>query len=548
MADTDILTADYLAEHYVTAFYATLAGAVADLNAGIRENADAPKETAAAALYTDSKGNSHLTLLADAELAAGLELTAPVIFKVNGYTVSLLGDFAITFSADNIILDCRVEGSQIIKNVDAVSNASTAVAFSGMNCQVLGGYIRATSADPTVTVGAILQSAGSLTIDGVRIYVRVTSGDMNAVGITAKSDLRIQNATVNAIAANGNGVGMQSSGDCYIDSCAFGAVTASANTSKMACGFASGTKSYEIKNSQFKVSAPNTYARGIYAAGSGSVVKSDISAEAESGKAYGVYAYAGGNWSVADCKIFTNSIYGMTCEGGSGCHNSSGCTMNLENNDIFADGTDNSVVYEGYAGTQGITNYGTMTVKNCNVYGTHTGFRCLSGSVTEIDGGVFEGVGHGGVYIAMGEAGTFYAQNATFRNTPYRGQNKAFYHFGNLLYHTAAVYIGGSAGGNMKAYFDSCVIDGYGPALVPDGDNFVGAEPIRFRGASGETNNAIYISNCTIKGDGKIRFTNATHKLYCGYWNRIQCEANLPDCVVQLGKVVYTGYGMQRTF
>ena len=777
---TEMLTADYLAKHYVTAFYSTLDSAVSDLNMGTTVDGNSDKDNGVVALYLDSYGSQHLTLLDDISIpepsriygasnfggsgsattvddtdaysgqakrysgvklaydvlylrryaadesnasnrnltlgtvpanqlladgkyhtysitttlpedleyeggyvyltnsstiqntlmsaylvknagktvtitfsmkiegditktsASGAtvyvdrmqvlvdnmvgEITVPVDFRINGHTISIYSDYAITFSGNNTILDGRVGGSQIIKNVDDISNASAAVVFSGMNCQMLGGSIWSTSSDATVSVGAILQSAGSLTIDGSVLNAKVTSGDMNAVGITSRGNLSILNSTVNGVAADGSGVSMQSSGDCIVDNCLFGAATTSTDTSRMACGFASGLKSYKIRNSKIVASAPNAQARCIYGAGNGNVEKSELSASSDLSYAYGIWIYYSGIWSIDDCKITVTSnagtcigcynaqgdadltnceitissdsgaCYGCfnsigtasltNCEitvssesGGSygyysqnredvgatiagckietssysgsslGCYNASLCTMTIEDTDIFADGTTGSAAAgnEGYAIAIGLWNLGTMTVKNCNVYGLHSGFQCSDGSVTTIDGGVYEGPGHGGIYIAIGETGKFYAENATFRLAKYRGKYKSRFRYEGM-YMYAAVYIGGSEGqSNLKAYFDNCIFDGSGPEFLPDGDNVVGAEPIRFRGSLGEQNNSIYISNCTIIGDGKIRFTNSTHTLYTGYCNRILCEANLPDRVISTGRVVYLGYDKQRT-
>jgi hypothetical protein len=214
----------------------------------------------------------------------------------------------------------------------------------------------------------------------------------------------------------------------------------------------------------------------------------------------------------------------------------------IVNTTSFADGTTGSVAggNEKYAGTQGIINYGTMTLKDCSVYGTHTGIQCSGGSITKINGGLFEGTGHGGLYIACDNTGKFYAENATFRNVPYGGVHKNEFFYGNSQYMVAAVYVGG--GNDIKAYMDNCILDGGGPEMIPDYSNeeviYLGAEPIRFRHSSSEQRNSAFMSNCTLMGDGKIRFANATHKLYLGFGNRVLCEPNLTQC---LDKTTYAG-------
>ena len=497
-------------------YYTSLSAAVTDLNASTTENAKVTAENAECSLHTDADGNTCLTLLADIALAGTVTISAPVIFVLNGHTVSIPGDYLIDITGNNSIVDGRTVGSQIIKNT-STNTVAYVLRFTGNNCKLFGGFYSITAPADTKLVSCIMSSSDTLTMDGAEVNTKSVSGRKSTYGVVTTKILNLINSTIDCNSANGPSFGVISN---------------------------SKTETLTIKNCKISASSQSVingdfiYSVSAYFL---SVENSKIYAESDNITNYGIMAST--SVTIKDCEVYVDAIHG-----GAACvYVSEGSTALAENSSFFADGTTGSVSAgnENYAGTQGIINYGTLTVKNCNAYGTHTGFQCSEGSITTIDGGLYEGPGHGGIYIACDNGGKFFAENATFKNVPYRGKHKDTFFYSNGQYMVAAVYVGG--GDNIKAYFDSCILDGCGPEAMPDGDSFTGAEPIRFRMSSGERNNSAYMSNCTLMGDGKIRFANATHKLHYGMWNRFLCEPNLESSMIDEGRVIYTGYEQFRT-
>lgn len=502
--------------------YTSFTAAVADLNASTTENADATEENAVCAIYTDSDGNNRLLLISDIELTETVEFTVPVIFDLNNHKLEIIGDYRIDLNADNIVIDGRAGNGQIIKNT-GINTVSYCINCKGNNLQLLGGYYSIKAPADTKLVAPIYTSGDKLLIDGAEIHTEATSGIKSAYGIVGKNKISVLNSTVSCKSLSGNAYGV------YCQSKNETAFIANSEISAI-------SESEDANILVYSLSGHKVYAE-----------KSKIQAKSIGCDAVGVIA--SNEATIANCDLNIDSVSG----GGQCLYVNSGCTAIVENSTFFADGTTGSVAEgnEEYAGTQGIINSGRLTIKNCNVYGTHTGMQCNESSITKINGGLFEGPGHGGIYIANGTGGQFYAENCTVKNSPYRGKYKDKFFYGNSQYMVAAVYIGG--GNGIKAYFDNCIMDGGGPERIPDYNldgtlkGYIGAEPIRFRQSSGEQNNSAYISNCTLMGDGKIRFANATHSLHLGFYNRILCEPSLESCMVDEGRVVYTGYEEFRT-
>jgi hypothetical protein len=148
-------------------------------------------------------------------------------------------------------------------------------------------------------------------------------------------------------------------------------------------------------------------------------------------------------------------------------------------------------------------------LSNCIVTGTHSGLQ-HSGKSLYIDGGIYTGTWHGGVYISTDPDGKTYINNATLRDGHYDGQ------FGDpeqtLLTwnYWGSVYIGGSKGrDNIIANFDGCTFEGYKHGIC-------------MRGSLGEKNNTARISNCTFAPRGygdmncTINYHGNTHNVHVG--------------------------------
>lgn len=517
---TMALKPEMLSRLYKPFFYKTLPGAVSDINAGTTDNADATSENAVCALYTDYDGNTCLTLLSNIELTEVVTISAEnVVFRINGYTTNITcAGYAFSISG-KVTIDGRVDGSSMKQAVSA-NSVNTALLHVPGDLNLLGGSFDVSSEEASKFVAGIANS-GNTAIDGCSISATVNGGTASCYGINSTNTLKAHNSTISATSESEGGLAYSvsttnKSVDMIMNGCKI-----AGRSNKTIVGVviqSASDKPYEIINCDIEVTGAT--ARAI------NVVNSGI---------------------VENCLVntFVPGEGGGESVGVKTINNTSNLT--IRNCTIFADGTTgsaNDAAAAGKIASDGIVNTGTMTIENCTVFGTHTGVQCSGGSTTVINGGVYESCSHGGVYISC-VGGNFYAQNATFKNVPYKGNHKDIYSYTQAVYMDAAVYIGGSStSSDIKAYMDNCIMDGTGPCLSPDGDEFIGAEPIRFRGSLGEKNNHIYASNCTLMGDGQIRFANSSHRLYLGYGNRVLCEASIPSCVdaTTYARKVFTNY------
>ena len=183
-----------------------------------------------------------------------------------------------------------------------------------------------------------------------------------------------------------------------------------------------------------------------------------------------------------------------------------GASVTAENTTIFADAP--GCHADDVAAAVGITSDGdsesVVVLKDCVVFGTHSAIT--SAGKLYINGGVYTGFCHGGVYSS---GNTTAINDATLRCGNYEGE---FDYSGKTAEIYGSMYIGGSAGrDNITAYLDGCTIE------------HNGGHPIVMRGTDGEQNNTINISNSTI-GGGTIRIDNDTLKLNVGIGTNITTD------------------------
>lgn len=496
-----------LSKLYKPSLYTSLMGAVADLNAGSTDNAKATADNAVCAIYTDFDGNTCLTLLSDIELNSSVDITSSVIMKVNGYTISYAGDYSLKFSGDRDTLDCRTKGSRLEKHIQASSSVVHTVDFSGGYGELLGGEIVYSSVSYSAFNRIVVNNKNNqLLIDGCKITANFGNGSHYAYAVFAAGNLSIVNTSIdvtsNNVINNGEAAlvpiyAVNIASSVSVDNCDINAVsTGSMNLyGIMFITPTVGTPTYDIRNSRLYAAAPYSTAAGIQ-------------------------TYQG-----TDVEISNVNVYADGTNGGTGISN------------------DDANTILGYS--VGITNGGRMVLDNCVVFGTLTGVQCSNGSHTVINGGVYDGVGHGGVYLAH-VGGSFYARNATFRCVPYNGKYMDIYEYINADYLNAALYMSRDVDG-LKGYLDNCILDGgqrHTHGVDSEGDSY-GGDPFRMK--SGGTNRALYLSNCVLKGVGKLRFGSPTDRLYLGFANSVTQQSNLPsnpECIdtTTYAKKVFTSY------
>ena len=164
-----------------------------------------------------------------------------------------------------------------------------------------------------------------------------------------------------------------------------------------------------------------------------------------------------------------------------------------------ADYTGAGNAYTSYS--RGIYAKGELELYNCYVWGAHSGVTA-TGKVY-VDGGTYEGYGHGGFYLASaGETSYFY--NAAFNWAKMRAGTTADSVAGT---NNAAFYIG--ADSNITAYFDNCSFKS---------NNATKSYCLVLRSSGGESDNGVYVSNSSFGNYKKYayRIGNAenTNNLY----------------------------------
>lgn len=195
--------------------------------------------------------------------------------------------------------------------------------------------------------------------------------------------------------------------------------------------------------------------------------------------------------TVKDCNITANSNY-WTTNGSSYSSSSMG-------------------IY-GYAQS-------TISINNSNVYGNHSGVS--SRGVLNVNGGTYEGYGHGGFYI-MGNDTTSYIKNATIKQCDRPTDFDV-----NIGSNLAGFYIGGG-NRNTVVYMDNCTIYGSYNSFV-------------LKVGSGYKNLSLYISNSNINTKAKIRLDSDsiyTNALYIGKGNNFTAEnTTRPTAVIATDEI-----------
>lgn len=156
-----------------------------------------------------------------------------------------------------------------------------------------------------------------------------------------------------------------------------------------------------------------------------------------------------------------------------------------------------------------VFNQADAYLSNCTVTGTHSGLQ-HSGKSLYIDGGMYTGTWHGGVYIATDPDSVTHINNAVLRDGHYDGQFEDPEQTLNVWYYWGAIYIGGSNGrSDIVANLDGCTFEGFKHAIC-------------MRGSLGEMNNTAKLSNCTFAPRGNssklctINYHRSSHHVHVG--------------------------------
>ena len=235
-----------------------------------------------------------------------------------------------------------------------------------------------------------------------------------------------------------------------------------------------------------------------------------VANDTDDGVLYGVAYGSGATGTLTDTSIVVDSPYGLNSYGISNAGEIvlTDCTINA-----YANYTANAAGTDYGSSTRGVFNTGTAVFKNCNVYGTHSGIT--SKGALYIDGGTYEGYGHGGIYLSA-EGKTSYLKNATFKDCEMKS---GYIDDGVAGTNRAGAYIGGAS--NVTVYIDNCSFSGeYYPFVMRSSGYRV--DGVKYY----ESNISVYISDSTIDFDRTgFRYIRvdasaaANQKLYIGSGN-----------------------------
>ena len=200
---------------------------------------------------------------------------------------------------------------------------------------------------------------------------------------------------------------------------------------------------------------------------------------------YAVYTYAGTELNVNNATILAKDTgaKGFTV----GIHAVGNAVLN--NTTVIAEanylGNDAGNNYG--SASRGIYSTASLELYDCYIWGAHSGVT-TTGSVY-VDGGTYEGFGHGGFYLAGGSK-TSYFYNATINWAPMRD---GFSFDNDAGTNAAGMYISGAS--NIKAYFDNCEFN----MNEANGETWGKWTCPYYAVVINKSNNVVYISNSYIE-------------------------------------------------
>jgi len=232
--------------------------------------------------------------------------------------------------------------------------------------------------------------------------------------------------------------------------------------------------------------------------------------DTNTGTRAGVTVANGGELNIDNADILATAPYGL---GVAGIINNGVVKITDCNVYAYANYTANAQHTDYASDSRGIINEGTLTMIDCHVRGTHSGVTA-AGTVY-VDGGLFEGYGHGGFYFKGAET-VSYVKNAQIRLC---AMPEDYYDDGIAGTNKAGMYIGGA--NNVTVYMHNCDFYGsYYPLVMKKGC----------------TGNKLYLSYCRINKDREkyIRCDIADNKLYLGVGNNFNAKDGvyIEDAVV----------------
>lgn len=242
------------------------------------------------------------------------------------------------------------------------------------------------------------------------------------------------------------------------------------------------------------------------------------STDDDGGSINGILGEANSVICATDCSIDVSSKHGFNV-----CGVNSEGDVTLVNCSVVAeaDHTANSAGTNYATMSRGVYSAGSLLMRNCYVYGTHSA-ATSKGTVT-VEGGKYEGYSHGGLYLS-GSSQNINVYDAELIDCDLRD---GYIDDGRAGTNGAGIYIGGAS--NITVYMDNCNI-------------YAKIQPIVLRGSSGERNNTFYVSRTRISHgytNVGVRIDHSTHKVYIGTHCNFTASNTNRASVVQTTAEVY---------
>ena len=163
--------------------------------------------------------------------------------------------------------------------------------------------------------------------------------------------------------------------------------------------------------------------------------------------------------------------------------------------------------YDDLFGIDGLRNSSKIIIENCHIKGLHAGIGNNDSGKLYINDGVYESIGHGGIYA--GGSSIAWIKNATIKEGNWVGRS-----VNTSSFNGAAFYMGGSPQDYSDAivYLDNCIIE----------DNSPGNNSIVMRNLIQDAK--LYFSNTELQQGAKIRidqFSEPLNLIYNGEGSNI---------------------------
>ena len=426
-------------------YYGSLADAISDVNNGVTACALAERAGAKVAVFVAPNGTKTVMLLDDVSENAEITVNKDIDLVLNGKILNLMTPASVlAFGAGT---KCRINGeipgSAVVKELSDATASTSVITVSGDELRINGGRYVLSGSNSGYNMAVKVTNTCKM-LEMTDAVVESSNAQGFARCVQSQSAKTVLNGCNFSVDGQTQADNVLSATDLRIEGCS---MTAYGRTHKA---------TYCVANQGFHTEINNSNLRAVVT---------------NEGEAYAACSYDGTE------VIISNSV------------------LTGDARDCHASATSRA-----YA----MRNLGTTILNNVTAFGTHSAIS-TSGNAY-INGGVYTGFCHGGVYVFGSKKAVCSINDATLSCGNYEGE---FDYSGKTEEIYGSMYIGGSAEANgLTAYLDGCTIANEG------------GHPIVMRGTDGEQNNTVYISNSTVLGT--IRIDNDTLKLYVGTGTHIE--------------------------